>query len=377
MIHHNLSNPFQHDVSQRFEEVFALTKDTDFFLELMLKQSNKSDFLENFFSELDKIHQDKEDYNEKCVESEPNSTIKDQLFLSERVQATYERLLRKSTLPVRAKQRIEILLQSLDQEDSITSIANKLNTTRKTVRKWIKQFVDYAVYFELPCVRALKAGPFSKFVLFIIRDAPRSGRKPNISAETILQIFLIACEDPINSNRPISQWSAREIADELIKRKIVTSISERSIKRFLQQAELKPHLSRYWCNSPEKNNPDFDERVRKVCDLYLNAFAYAKQNIRIISMDEKTGIQALERASPTIRMKPGRPEQREHNYNRHGTRCLIAGLEVGTGKIIQPYINETRKEEDWVEAIKMIVATDQPQKFFLFVNSPKKKKQHL
>ena len=257
-------------------------------MDLFQKQPANSDFLKCFNSELEQYYQERDNNKDGIVEKKINSSIKDELFMSERVQATYKRLLGKTTLQIREKNRIDILLHSLDPDESITSIAEDLKTTRKTVRHWITRFVNYSVYLELPCVKSLKTGPFTRLLLFIIEDAPRSGRPVEFSPEVILQVFFIACEDPINSGRPISQWSAREIADELIKRKLVNSISERQIKRFLQQAELKPHLSRYWCNSPEKRGPEFDNKVRMICDLYLNNSDYRKQNIRIISMDEKT-----------------------------------------------------------------------------------------
>jgi len=368
MIIYNLSNPFQSEHSLRFNEVFDLAKETDFFMDLLQRQPSDSDFLKSFPSELEQYYQERENDRDGIIDEKKIISIKDELIMSERVQAIYNRLLGKTTLQIREKFRIDILLRSLDPDESITSIAKDLKTTRKTVRYWITRFVNYSVYLELPCVKALKAGPFTRLLLFIIKDAPRPGRPVEFSPEIILQIFFIACEDPMNSGRPISQWSAREIADEMIKRKIVDTISERQVKRFLQQAELKPHLSRYWCNSTEKRGPEFDNKVRMICDLYLNVSDYAKQNIRIFSMDEKTGIQGIERDAPTKRMKPGRVEQCEHNYSRKGTCCLIAGLEVRTGKIVEPFINPTRKEEDWVEAIKRIVTTDPRAKYKFIVD---------
>jgi len=368
MIPYDLSNPFQSEPTLRFNEVFDLAKETDFFMDLLQKQPSNSDFLKSFPSELEQYYQERENDRDGIVEEKKSISIKDEINMSERVQVIYNRLLGKTTLQKRQQFRIDILLRSLDPDESITSIAKDLKTTRKTVRYWIARFVNYSVYLELPSVKALKAGHFTKLLLFIIKDAPRSGRPVDFSPEIILQIFFIACEDPMNSGRPISHWSAREIADEMIKRGIVDTISERQVKRFLQQAELKPHLSRYWCNSPEKRGPEFDNRVKMICDLYLNVSDYAKQNIRIISMDEKTGIQAIGRIAPTKRMKPGRIEQCEHNYSRKGTSCLIAGLEVRTGKIVEPFINLTRKEEDWVEAIKKIVATDPCAKYIFIID---------
>jgi DDE superfamily endonuclease len=90
------------------------------------------------------------------------------------------------------------------------------------------------------------------------------------------------------------------------------------------------------------------------------------QGVHVISSDEKTGIQALERAAPALPMKPGRPEKQEFNYDRHGTLCLTANWEVATGKIIYPTIGTTRTEEDFMGHLARTVASD-PQGTWVFI----------
>ena len=80
-----------------------------------------------------------------------------------------------------------------------------------------------------------------------------------------------------------------------------------------------------------------------------------KEGIHVISTDEKTGIQALENANIT-QMKPGVSERQDSNYKRHGTQCLIANIEVSSGKIIAPTIQETRNEKDFVAHISQTIA---------------------
>lgn len=77
-----------------------------------------------------------------------------------------------------------------------------------------------------------------------------------------------------------------------------------------------------------------------------------------VSTDEKTGIQALERATATKPTTPGQVEKREYEYIRHGTQCLIANFEVTTGQIVAPTIQETRTETDFVTHVAATVATD-------------------
>ncbi|MCI0526709.1 MAG: transposase [Nitrospira sp.] len=91
-----------------------------------------------------------------------------------------------------------------------------------------------------------------------------------------------------------------------------------------------------------------------------------KQGVHVVSTDEKTGIQALERIHPTRPMAPGYVERQEFEYKRHGTQSLIANLEVATGKVIHPSIGETRTEEDFVAHIGRTVDRD-PEGEWIFI----------
>ena len=85
-----------------------------------------------------------------------------------------------------------------------------------------------------------------------------------------------------------------------------------------------------------------------------------------MSVDEKTGIQALEREAPTKPMQPGQRERREYNYERHGTTCLFGNLNVASGEIVASKLNETRTEEDFAENIDHIIETD-PEAQWIFL----------
>ena len=102
----------------------------------------------------------------------------------------------------------------------------------------------------------------------------------------------------------------------------------------------------------------FRRQAGAVCDLYEQAGQLAEQGIHVVSTDEKTGIQALERKYPDIPMGPGRVQSREHEYIRHGTLCLTANLEVWCGCIMAPTLGPTRTEQDFVAHIEQTVATD-------------------
>ena len=110
----------------------------------------------------------------------------------------------------------------------------------------------------------------------------------------------------------------------------------------------------------------FAEQVQTVCDAYAQAPAFQAQGGHLVSCDEMTGIQALERAAPTLPLRPGAVERREFEYIRHGTQCLIANFDVATGQVVAPSIGFTRTEADFAAHIDQTVATD-PEAAWVFV----------
>ena len=103
-----------------------------------------------------------------------------------------------------------------------------------------------------------------------------------------------------------------------------------------------------------------------MCDVYQQAPAVAQEGGHVISTDEKTGIQALERAAPTLPRKPGLVERPEYAYLRHGTPCLIATFAVATGEVVAPTVGPSRTEEDFAVHIAHTIATD-PEAPWLFI----------
>ena len=98
--------------------------------------------------------------------------------------------------------------------------------------------------------------------------------------------------------------------------------------------------------------------MRNVCDVYQQAPALRAAGVHVMSTDEKTGIQALERKHPTRPMLPGLVERREYEYIRRGTLALIANFEVATGRLIAPSLGPTRTEADFAAHIAQTIATD-------------------
>lgn len=122
--------------------------------------------------------------------------------------------------------------------------------------------------------------------------------------------------------------------------------------------DIKPHRSKYWLNPNIDNREEFINDVNEVCATYKKASEINDKHIHIISTDEMTGIQALEHKYPAHQTLPGRIEQIEFEYIRHGTTTLIANFDVRTGSILKPILNQTRNENDFKENISQLVETD-------------------
>lgn len=101
----------------------------------------------------------------------------------------------------------------------------------------------------------------------------------------------------------------------------------------------------------------FPSKCQEICITYAQAPIRAEQGERTVSIDEMTGIQALERAAPTLPMQPGHVERREFEYIRHGTQALIAGFDVVSGQVFGT-VGDTRTETDFAQFLKALVATD-------------------
>lgn len=109
--------------------------------------------------------------------------------------------------------------------------------------------------------------------------------------------------------------------------------------------------------------------MRAICKIYHQAEELHAQGIHVISVDEKTGIPALERIHPTHPAKPGQVERVEFEYQRHDTQALMANFEVATGKVVFPTIQDTRTEADFLAHIQQLVERD-PEGQWIFIADP-------
>jgi hypothetical protein len=113
---------------------------------------------------------------------------------------------------------------------------------------------------------------------------------------------------------------------------------------------------RYWLTPPE--DEQFDGKVADICTLYREAPLRAEEGERVMSTDELTGVQALERKHPSLPLAPGKIERREFEYIRHGTRSFIISRDVVSGQIVEPWSGPSRTEADFLAHVQGVVASD-------------------
>lgn len=150
-----------------------------------------------------------------------------------------------------------------------------------------------------------------------LMDKPRSGRPPTITEARTARIVAMTLKGP---PRGLSQWSTREMADRV-------GVSPSTIGRVWRAHALQPHRVETFKFTTD---PNAEERIRDVVGLYLKP----PTNAIVLSLDEKTQIQALERTQPMLPLRPNQSARHTHDYRRHGLTSLFAALEIASGKVI-------------------------------------------
>jgi transposase len=191
---------------------------------------------------------------------------------------------------------------------SIQAAACFTGYTAATVRKWYQRY--------------LKDG------IPGLKDLPRSGRPRVFGNKFKLQITAIVCQKPAELYLPgVTHWSIRDLAMMLPRLLNVKSISAESVRKILKEHHLKPYRREYYLT---RTDPDFFKKAERILNLYESPPA----DSLVLSVDECTAIQVLQRLYPGLPLKPGYPEKVEFHYRRHTPFSLIAGLCIQTGQVL-------------------------------------------
>jgi transposase len=240
------------------------------------------------------------------------------ITLTDEERATLTKWSRGRSTPVRLVLRAKIVLAAVEGREN-KEIATELGCTRRTVGTWRNRFAESRL-----------AG--------IEQDAPRAGRTPTKRAAFEAEIIRKTTQEtPPNA----TQWSTRSLAEEL-------GCSDTMVQRVWHDNGLRPHRTKSFKVS---NDPRFAEKLVDIVGLYLNPPEHAL----VLSCDEKSQIQALDRTQKSLPMFPGRLKTLTHDYRRNGTTTLFAAIELAEGHIIAECMPRHRHQE-WIKFLKKIDA---------------------
>ena len=235
------------------------------------------------------------------------SPILEPLELTDDERSTLERWARRPTSAQALAPRCRVVL-ACSTAESNTAVAKRLGVNYSTVRKWRSRFL------------ALR--------LDGLHDEPRPGAPRQIGDDSVEALGARTLEE---TPTDATHWSTRFMAR-------ATGMSQSAVSRIWRAFGLKPHLVDTFKLSPD---PLFVEKVRDVVGLYINP----PDSALVLCVDEKTQIQALDRTSPVLPLRPGLPERRTHDYVRGGTTNLYAALDVASGHVIADMTDRHRGVE--------------------------------
>jgi len=230
-------------------------------------------------------------------------------------KATLDRLVRSPSTPQGLAQRSRIILAAAAGQAN-QQIATTLSIPEVTVGKWRRCFA----------IKGLDG----------LDDAPRSGRPPKYDRAVLHRVQTRVCQQPEHYSR----WSVRTLAHDL-------HLPASTVHQMLVASKLQPHRVRTFTFSPD---PDFEAKLLDVVGLYLNP----PDNALVLCIDEKTGIQALDRTQPLLPLSAKKPRSWTNEYVRHGTQTLLAALEIASGAVVA-HVKQRRTSVNFLRFMNDVV----------------------
>ncbi len=261
---------------------------------------------------------------------------------------------RSRTEPASRVERARILL-AYQEDPSFFAVGRTLGVHHQTVQRCVE--------------RALAYGPMAA-----LDDRPRSGKEPTITTEARAWLVSLACRKAKELGYPHELWTTRLLARHAREHgpaeghACLGKLVQGTVCKILNEKEVKPHKVRYYL---ERRDPEFKEKMAEVLCVYREVkiiketAAAAKQKpsdaVAIISYDEKPGIQAIATTAPDLPPEPGTHATfaRDHEYKRHGTVSLLAGIDLLTGKV-HALVKDRHRSREFIEFLELLDTAYQP-----------------
>src|SRR5438445_6512188 len=253
------------------------------------------------------------------------------------------------TEPASRVERAQMLL-AYRENPSFFAVGQRLGVHHQTVQRCVERAVAY--------------GP-----LAALDDRPRPGKEPTITPEAKAWLVSLACDKAKEHGYPHELWTTRLLARHAREHgpaaghECLAKLVQGTVCKILGQEEIKPHKVRYYL---ERRDAEFEQKMAEVLCVYREVQVLKKaaaksrkasKRVAIVSYDEKPGIQALATTAPDLPPEPGvyATFARDHEYKRHGTVSLLAGIDLLTGKV-HALVRDRHRSREFVEFLKLLDA---------------------
>jgi len=257
--------------------------------------------------------------------------------------AQLEAIARSRSAPASWVERSRILL-AYRADPSTYAVGEAVGVTHQTVQRCLD--------------RAVRLG-----VMAALDDSPRPGKAPEITEEARAWVVSLACQKAKELGYPHEIWTTRLLASHIRKHATaaghpcLANIVQGTVCKILSRQDVKPHKVRYYL---ERRDEEFEAKMADVLCVYrevavLRAEDATETKVAIISYDEKPGIQAIGNTAPDLPPKPGKHKAfgRDHEYKRHGTLSLLAGIDLVTGKV-HACIEDRHRSREFIGFLKLL-----------------------
>src|SRR5215204_6790480 len=258
-------------------------------------------------------------------------------------------LSRARTEPASRVSRAQMLL-AYRENPSFCAVGQRVGVHHQTVGRCVE--------------RALAYGP-----LAAIEDRPRPGKEPVITPEATAWVVSLACDKAKDHGYPHELWTTRMLARHAREHgpaaghECLANLVQGTVCKILGQADIKPHKVRYYL---ERRDAEFEQKMAEVLCVYREVQVLKKTTakskkpskpVAVVSYDEKPGIQAIATTAPDLPPKPGvhATFARDHEYKRHGTLSLLAGIDLLTGKV-HALVRDRHRSREFIEFLKLLDA---------------------
>jgi transposase len=244
--------------------------------------------------------------------------------------------------PAGKVQRAQILLR-YHAGDTVSAIAAALGTNRPRVERCL--------------AKALELG-----VRSALQDLPGRGRRPTLSAEARVWVVALACQKPKDLGYAQELWTTRLLAKHVRKHCVAAGhpslqrLSRGTVSKILRAQAVRPHKIHYYL---ERRDPRFETKMKQVLHVYKQVEIWHQAGApseltAVLSYDEKPGIQALENTAPDLPPVPGEHPAigRDHEYVRHGTLSLLAGIDLWSGEVLG-LVRDRHRSAEFIEFLRL------------------------